>query len=415
MRGIGDPLSEEERAANLIADSIVPQLMPEIEILPWRQTHLLALRVHPGWTTPHYVKNLGADKGVFIRVGSTNRQVDASIIAELRRNVGTQSYDESPVPALDLDALDFELANEFFSGIRRLTRRDLQTLKLATQHRGRIVPTIGGVLLVGKDRLASFPDAQMRAARFEGKTRAGILDMQEIRVPLPHIVDEAIAFVQKHTARKAVFGGTRRIDEWTIPVTTLREAVINAVVHADYSQTGVPLRLALYEDRLEVENPGLLPAGTTIEDIKRGVSRPRNRVLARFFQELRLIEQWGTGVRRMTEACVAAGLPEPELEEIATHFRVTIRMAAANARVPKLGNATTAGSRENSAITFLIERNEAGASAREITQHLGVTPKTARSALQRLIAQGLVVAIGSSAKDPHRRYFATERALKTDR
>jgi predicted HTH transcriptional regulator len=151
--------------------------------------------------------------------------------------------------------------------------------------------------------------------------------MQEIRTPLPRIVDDAVAFVEKHTSRAAVFGAVRRVDRWPIPPEALREIVINSVIHADYSQIGGPLRLALYDDRLEVENPGLPPAGVTIEDMKQGISKPRNRVIARFFQEWNMVEQWGSGVRRMTDACLAAGLPEPEFEEIATHFRVTVRAA----------------------------------------------------------------------------------------
>lgn len=274
-------------------------------------------------------------------------------------------------------------------------------------HRGRIVPTIGGVLLIGKDRLGTFPDAHMRAARFGGTTRAEILDMQDISVPLPRIVDEAIAFVQKHTSRRGVFGGIRRIDQWTIPVEALREIIINALLHADYSQVGAPLRLALYDDRLEVENPGLLPAGTTIEDLKRGISRPRNHVLARVFRELDLIEQWGTGVRRMTEACVTAGLPEPEFEEIATHFRVTVRMSASPQTKGRRQTSAGLSNRDSAALAFLTERGKTGASVQELTSHLGVTLKTARTALKRLVDRGLAAVVGSNAQDPQRRYFLT--------
>src|SRR5262249_15392327 len=150
----------------------------------------------------------------------------------------------------------------------------------------------------------------------------------------------------------------------------LREAIINCVLHADYSQIGAPLRLALYDDRLEIENPGLLPAGTTIEDIKKGVSRPRNRVLARFFRELHIIEQWGSGVRRMTQACLAAGLPEPEFQEVATQFRVTLRMPEQPSSGERSKITTVISNRENSALEFLTKRDKAGASAQEITRHL---------------------------------------------
>jgi ATP-dependent DNA helicase RecG len=90
---------------------------------------------------------------------------------------------------------------------------------------------------------------------------------------------------------------------------------------------GAPIRIALFDDRIEIENPGLLPFGLTIEDIMQGVSKLRNRVIGRVFHELHLIEQWGSGIQRMTAACQEAGLEAPKLEEIGMHFRVTISSA----------------------------------------------------------------------------------------
>ena len=230
--------------------------------------------------------------------------------------------------------------------------------------------------------------------------------MQEIRTPLPRIVDDAVAFVEKHTSRAAVFGAVRRVDRWPIPTEALREIVINAVIHADYSQIGGPLRLALYDDRLEVENPGLLPAGVTIEDMRQGISKPRNRVIARFFQELNMVEQWGSGVRRMTEACLAAGLPEPEFEEIATHFRVTVRVATRVLSSRRGAASKSTDARDSAVLAFLASRRDTGGvSTHELAKHLGVTPRTARSLLARLVARNFAVAVGASPNDPQRRYF----------
>ena len=90
---------------------------------------------------------------------------------------------------------------------------------------------------------------------------------------------------------------------------------MNAVVHADYAQRGAPIRLAIFDDRLEEENPGLLPFGLTLEELPRGISRLRNRVIGRTFHTLGLIEQWGSGIQRMTAACRDAGLAPPTLDE----------------------------------------------------------------------------------------------------
>ena len=124
--------------------------------------------------------------------------------------------------------------------------------------------------------------------------------------------------------REAVIGPVKRTDLWTLPVVAVREAVMNAIVHADYAQQGAPIRVALFDDRLEIENPGLLPFGLTIEDIQKGISKLCNRVVGRVFQELGLMEHWGSGIQRMTAACQDQDLDAPNFEEIGTHFRVTL-------------------------------------------------------------------------------------------
>ncbi len=176
VRGVSDALDLEERVANLISGRIAPRLVPEIEILPWRRTQVLALQVHPSPSRPHYLTREGAADGVYVRVGSTNRRADAELIEELRRFARGEGFDEQPMPGLDSEALDFRVASESFAAFRKLGRRDLETLRLVAQHQGREVPTVGGMLLFGKDRERHFPDAWIQAGRFAGtdKTRTWI-------------------------------------------------------------------------------------------------------------------------------------------------------------------------------------------------------------------------------------------------
>ena len=100
-----------------------------------------------------------------------------------------------------------------------------------------------------------------------------------------------------------------------------------SIVHADYSQRGTPIRIVFLDDRIEIENPGILLPGLTIEDMKQGMSKIRNHVIARLFRELDLIEQWGTGVRRIFREAKQLGLPEPEIVEIGMRVRMTIYLA----------------------------------------------------------------------------------------
>jgi predicted HTH transcriptional regulator len=174
--------------------------------------------------------------------------------------------------------------------------------------------------------------------------------------------------------------------------------VINAVAHADYAQRGAPLRVSIFDDRLEVENPGLLPFGLTVEDLHRGVSKLRNRVIGRVFHALGLIEQWGRGVQRMTAACRDAGLPAPVFEEIGTRFRVTV--STERTGPPALD--------ETDQVILDALAGGAGRLTSEIAKAIDLTPRATRTRLARLAGRGLVREVGTGPQDPKRRYFRSQ-------
>jgi predicted HTH transcriptional regulator len=204
------------------------------------------------------------------------------------------------MPDLDSEAVDFRAASESFLPVRKLARRDLETLGLMTAHQG------------------------------------------------------------------AEIGAVRRKERWSLPPVAVREAIVNAVVHADYAQRGAPIRVSVFHDRLEVESPGLLPFGLTVDDVRRGISKLRNRVIGRVFHELGLIEQWGSRIQRMAAACHDLGLAAPVLEELGT------------------------------------------LSTQEVAAAIDLTPRAARTRLAKLVDRGMVREIGTNPQDPRRRYFRTE-------
>lgn len=395
VRGVGDPLALEERAASLISDSIQPRLLPALEVIGFRDRQLLAVRVYPSPSRPHFIKRTGRRSGTYVRVGSTNRQADAQLIAEMRRFAIGEAFDEWPMPEVNSEALDFRAASESFAPVRRLRRGNLETLRLLTPHQGRKVPTIGGMLLFGRARLDHFPDAWIQAGRFAGTDKATILDHVRLDMHPIRAIEEAVTFVEKHSTRGAVIGRVRRRDRWSPPPEAVREAIVNAVVHADYSQTGAPIRIAIFDDRLEIENPGLLPFGLTLEDLPLGVSKLRNRVLGRVFHELGLVEQWGSGVQRMISACRKQGLPAPVWEEVGFRLRVTLRTE--RIRVPEIDA-------KDRTILDLLEGDE-GRRTREIAGAIGLSARSTRTRLARLVKRGLVREVGTGPNDPRRRYL----------
>lgn len=398
VRGVGDPLALEERIASLITDSIMPRLLPDLEVLAYRSTYVVAVQVHPSAARPHHVVKTGAGAGTYVRVGSTNRRADEALIEEMRRFARGEVFDERAMPELDSEAVSFRAASESFDIVRRLAKRDMETLQLVVKYQGRKVPTIGGTLLFGTDRLRYFPDAWIQAGRFEGIDRSAIVDHAEFKGLLLHGIEEAIAFVEKHSTHGIKVGRLRRMERWSLPPVAVREAVINAVAHADYAQSGAPIRVALFDDRLEVENPGLLPFGLTITDLPLGVSKLRNRVIGRVMHELGLVEQWGSGIQRMVAACRDVGLATPVFEEIGTRFRVTLYVE--QERAPRLDAV-------DRSIVSLVHTPD-GLATREIAGKIGLTPRATRTRLASLVARGMVREIGTGPQDPKRRYFSTD-------
>ncbi|MCY4482419.1 MAG: ATP-binding protein, partial [Spirochaetaceae bacterium] len=122
IRGVADPLDLEERVVNLISDSIKPRLLPDVELLNYRNLQVVAVEVFPSPARPHYLARAGLQRGTYARVGSSNRLADAALVAEMRRYATGESFDEGPLPALDSEAVDFRAASESFAPARTLAR-----------------------------------------------------------------------------------------------------------------------------------------------------------------------------------------------------------------------------------------------------------------------------------------------------
>ncbi|MDR2895241.1 MAG: helix-turn-helix domain-containing protein [Propionibacteriaceae bacterium] len=382
--GVADPLGEEERLANLIADWIEPRLVPTIELATVDGKSVLVVNVAVSGRRPHYLKSEGPEAGVYVRLGNTNRQADPGLIAELERGTKGEFFDKLPVPTMTVDDLDIEALSKMLG--RSIDETTLRTLSLATLDQGRLVPTNGGVLLAGKFREEKFPFAWAQCGRFRGPERLDIFDQIEVHTHLPLMIDEVMAFLMKHAFKTAEFGGIRRKNVYSIPVEPLREIVINAVVHATYAGAHSPIRVAFMDDRIEVDSPGGLMPGLTIDDIVNGVSEIRNPVLARVFSEMDLMEEWGSGLRGVVRKLAETGLPAPEFVELPGRLRVIVRIPNHQASItPRPG--TTRGAQSESGST-----EQPGTESPEVTKipkKVTKIPKTGLVLLSALVARSL--------------------------
>jgi ATP-dependent DNA helicase RecG len=313
-----------DKISNIVYDSCYPAIIPEIYIENIKGKNVIIVEVFPGNLKPYYLKSKGKLKGTYIRVGATNKLSDEEMIMELERQRRNISFDEECVYDYDLAKINLsKLNNDFYRFTKKeLNEENLINLKLIKEEHGIKYATRALILLTDSNL---FSYARIKCARFKGKDTYEFIDQKELTGPIYEQVEEAIKFAKAHINKHGKITELQRIDEYEIPIVAIREIIANAVVHRDYSISGADIKFAIFDDRIEITSPGLLPKTLDIEDIKIGRSEIKNKVIARFFKEIKFIEEWGTGIKRIIKSCTLAGLEEPQFIETGMFFKVIIK------------------------------------------------------------------------------------------
>lgn len=278
--GVGDPFNMEEKITSVIADSIAPLIMPDIEFATVEDKTLLIIRV-AHTVGPFYLKQAGAPDGILVRLGSTNRQASPQLIDEMYRQRTKQSFDELPCLGTTEKDFDPNLVKIVFDRFEyKPTTAKLKSLSLMVKHGNQTVPSNAGIILFANEetRYHQFADARVSCARFSGTEKVDFIDRFDIDGGLLTAIDEVPKFIRRNTRMAAEIKAIRRRDISEYPTLAVREALLNALLHSDYSMKGSRILVAIFADRLDITNPGMLPLGITLEDFKNGVSSIRNKV-----------------------------------------------------------------------------------------------------------------------------------------
>ena len=203
------------------------------------------------------------------------------------------------------------------------TEEILERLKLIREKRF----TNAAILLFGRNPQELFLQTVIKAIRFKGNdVTEDMLDFKTIEGDILNQLKKAEDFIFEHIPKQAWIeeGKLQRQEKWLYPPRAIREALANALAHRDYETTS-SIQVRIFDDRLEIWNPGCLPPGLTIEKLKKKhTSVPRNPLIARAFFWVKYVEEIGTGTNKIIKWCKEWELPEPEFEETGTSFVVTI-------------------------------------------------------------------------------------------
>ena len=304
-----------------------------------------------------------------IRAGTTSRDATDEEEARLYMQSGRLQYDRKPVPGAGLNDFDMRRLLNYFRDLRRQPcppaedreawTRLLINTELMYEDRDRSMPSAGGLLLFGERPNRYLPQAGVSAAAYTGtekdygaRARSTLRGAAVSLFPAPHagvrpegawpglprtfseagdaveagVVEQAMDFVRRNIAIDAsIDQGGRRCERWDYPIEAVREAIVNAIAHRDYTIGVMDIELSIYSNRLEIVSPGRLPNTVTVDKMRAGYRASRNELIKEVLRDYRYIEATGLGVPRK----IVAGMrvhngTEPDLVEEESRFIVRL-------------------------------------------------------------------------------------------
>lgn len=242
---------------------------------------------------------------------------------------GWETYPNTDLKLTDLDETEIRKTVRLGVECGRLpetTGSDISTIleKLEVLENG--VLKNAAAVLFAKKKLAHYPQNLLRLARFKGTDKTVFIDNQRVHGNLFQLLDAAMSFIFKHLSLSGTTNTLEREEHLEIPYKAIREAVINALCHRSYRDAGGSVAIAIYDDRVEIENPGSFPSGWDMKRIKsEHGSKPRNPLIADTLYIRKVLESWGRGINLMIEECQKSGLPEPEYQIAVDEVKLIFR------------------------------------------------------------------------------------------
>lgn len=382
----------------------------------------------------------------WIRRGSHTVPLTVPEIERFLYSKGILDWETRAIPAATLEDLDMNLVEEYLQNrpSRRRTANRLQDFERilvsigcaaadskqepeTSADKTLLRPTNAGILLFGKNPQDFLLQSEVVCVLY--RDNLGLRNYADRRIfhgTISEQIEQTADWLNKYIPIQSRVEGFHRIDEPEYSIEALREAIVNALVHRDYSIKSASVRVFFYPDRIEVRNPGLLPPELELEELKRGIARsePRNPVIATVLRDLPegYMDKMGSGIAFMLKEMQRLGKPEPEFKELG-EFIVTFFLNSNAANAALIPNSTSDIARPTNSDTTLatsvatangatlspnlplVQKDRLKLVLTYLQQHdsitnkqyrelTGVSEKTAFRDLEILVEQGTVRAIG---------------------
>jgi len=349
VRGVSEPKLLEERIMNSCTDSLKPVIIPEVYFTKIHQKDIVVFYTPMGINKPYAVVRHKKER-FYLRRGTTVKEATREELLRLYQASGHINYELTPVMQADVSDIHLNHVRHFFLynprnpvDIHSFSEKErlnfLINKEILVEYDGQLKPTLAGMLLFGDapERFLFFSGITL--TRFKGdkrdyeyvdhKINGSIIPRLDSRSNVVDngIVQQTIDFIEGLLIDQANahLENSLRVLEFPYKIESIREAIVNAVAHRDYTITGADIGVEIYDNRIEIHSPGRIPNTLTIEKMKVGAKYYRNQILIQYMKDAGLVDMHSLGIPiKILKLSTEYSGQEPRLEESGYEFIVTI-------------------------------------------------------------------------------------------
>lgn len=360
------------KVTSSIHDNISPDVtsITNLTVSKIDSKKVIIIHIERGTSRPYYLNSKGIrPEGVFVRLGSATIPASKNAILKMIKETSNDSFERGRALS---QSLTFKYTENEFKK-RNIIFKDPQKHSLHLKDSDNLYTNLAWLL---SDQC----DCSLRMAVFQDTNKSIFKDRLEINASVLEQLEKAYEYIEKNNRIRAEFNGLHRIDSKDYPEEAVRESLLNAIVHRDYSYNS-PILISLFDDRLEILNIGGLLSGMSFEDIMIGVSSSRNSNLANIFYRLKLVESYGVGISKIMNAYSDFSI-KPKIEIGPNSFKIT------------LPNKNYHREKELSVVSNPdFQNNNLSDTEKEVVKYLKSNSKASRIAIQNAIGKSQTTTI----------------------
>ena len=394
VQGVKDTDGTMLRITNMIRDVVRPDvtMFTECAVEEIDSQPVIVVNVQRGTARPYYLSGKGVrPEGVYIRQGASSVPASETAILNMIKETSGDCYED----ARSINQqLTFEKADAFFAS-RKVSFGDQQKRTLNIIGADGTYTNLGMLL---SDQCVH----TIKLAVFDGSKKTVFRDRKELTGSLLTQLENAYSYIDQFNRTRAEFEGLDRIDKRDYPAEALREALLNAITHRDYSFSGSTL-ISIFDDRIEFVTIGGLVRGLSFNDIMLGVSALRNQKLANVFYRLHLIEAYGTGILKINESYSDCDV-KPQFEVTDNAFKITlpnINYAGERKELPtapvRIGSKS-----DRKEIVLQLAEKQGSITRKEVEAELSISQASAILLLREMVEFGLLIKDGTGNRCKYR-------------